>query len=547
MSNETSINIKDFIFNFTNEFSDSFLYAYILQIILISYMYSCVGTGRYWKIMLGGSLFGMYAAITEHIGTAWLKTIEESEGSIKGSKGLYCYMFAELGWIATEFSIPYLNLIKLNTLSQSKIIKSINHTIVLLFFFFAGFRLYIGYLRLTHEVLYDEAIYSAHGVTFGIVAVTNGLLSIFIFIHLNKSTEISKEEDRDGETFTVLKLFKKSSLFILFVVDLVSFILATLSVFSGISSLRDPFSKLIKPFHALKSNFILVLAIDAFIFKMRTSIEGTNIISRFQKRQSKSPSNVGGDNDSHSNKRIKNKNSPMPSMTNSITTSLSALTTTTSNTPTYSTLKKHKSFVKKNYEESESPSHRINMESIDIGTVNGMTVDVYGVEKHEVDKKYGIEKNGKGKNESYSGNEKYGNEKYGNEKYGNEKYGNEKYGNGGTEKYGNARNEKHYGAERYVNERRYSSSSSTFSNVSQYNLKKKKVYRSSQINIPLPQNPLIVKPIKSLSPSYNNNSKASSSNNGSPYFSNINVIQNSLTNNENQINSNKDDNYFTVI
>jgi len=319
------MDIKDFILNFTNEFSDSFLYAYVLQIILIAYMYSCVGNGRYWKILLAGSLFGMYGAVTEHLGTAWLKTVN---GNTKGSKGLYCYMLAEIGWIASEFSIPYLNLIKLNTLSQNKVIKFINYIISVLFFFFASFRLYIGYLRISHGVLFDESIYGAHGIAFGIMAVADGILSIIICLRLNKSAKISKEEDGESETLTILKLFKKSSLFILFVVDLMSVFLAILSIFTGMPSFGDSLSKLIKPFHALKSNFILVLAIDAFVFKMRASLDGTNLISRFQKRQPISPSNVGGDNDSHANKRYKNKNSPMPSMNNSITTSISAMTAT---------------------------------------------------------------------------------------------------------------------------------------------------------------------------------------------------------------------------
>jgi len=652
------MDVKEFIFNFTNEFSDSFLYAYVLQIILISYMYSCVGNGRYWKILLVGSLFGMFAAVTEHLGTAWLKTVEGSEENMKGSKGLYCYMLAEVGWIASEFSIPYLNLIKLNTLSQSKIIKTINHTIALLFFFFAGFRLYIGYLRVSHGVLFDETIYRAHGIAFGIMAVADGILSIIICLRLNKSAKISKEEDGDSETINILKLFKKSSLFILFVVDLMSVVLAILSIFIGIPSLRESLSKLIKPFHALKSNFILVLAIDAFVFKMRASIDGTNILIRYQKRQP--PSNVGGDNDF--NKR--NKNIPMPSMTNSVATSVSAMTANNSNTPIFGTQKKQKSILKKNCDETDSPCHRINMENIDIGIVNSMMVDVYGVEKHEADKKYGKDKHGKDKqgndkqgndkqgydrqgydkqgndkqgNEKYR-NEKYGDEKFGSEKYRNDKYGDEKYGNEkhrnekfgsekyrndkyGDEKYGNEKhrnekyrdekyrndkygdekyrngkygddkygsekyrnekygdekygsekyrnekhrderyrndkygdekygdekygsekyrnekygNEKHYGAEKYVNEKRYSSSSSTVSNGSLFGSRKKKVLRSSQINVPLPQNPIIIKPMKSFSPSMSPPS--------SPSFN-----QNNLISNENQSNSNKTDKFSTRI
>jgi len=355
---------KELILNFTDEFSDSFLYAYILQIVLIIYMYSCVGSGRYWNIMLFGSIFGMFAAVTEHVGTAWIDTLKDE---IAGSKGLYCYFIAEIGWIATEFSIPYLNLIKLNTLSQDNIIKGINHIIAILFSFFAAFRLYIGYLRVTHKTLYDDAIYSAHGLAFGVTAIADGLLSLLIFHHINKNVE--KAREKDGESFNLLSAFKKSSLFILFVVDLMSVILAVLSIFTGIPPLRSSLSKLIKPFHAFKSNFILILAIDAFIFKMRASVEGGHVVSHYLQRQSKLRSSPGHCNDDIplTLKRYKNLGSQARSvntMTNSVTNV--SVTGSLHYTPSYGTLTKNKSttkssLVKKNSDGSDATTLNINM------------------------------------------------------------------------------------------------------------------------------------------------------------------------------------------
>jgi len=322
MSSEKSFSIGEIVLNFTDEFSDSFLYAYILQIILIIYMYSCVGSGRYWKIMLAGAIFGVYGAMVEHVGTAWLDAAANDNHEAK--KAYYCYFFSEIGWIATEFCIPYLNLIKLNTLTQTKLIKIVNYAIFILFILFAGSRFCIGYLRVSEHSLYNTAIYHAHGVAFGITAVADGLLSILIFIELNKSAKKTKKED-GGETFNLLSSFKKSSLFILFVVDLMSVILAILSIFSGISPFGDPIKKLIKPFHALKSNFILILAVDAFIFKMRATVDGTYVVSQYLKRQTKPCSNQGefSDETPLSSKLLRSKGSNHVYSANTMTNSTS--------------------------------------------------------------------------------------------------------------------------------------------------------------------------------------------------------------------------------
>jgi len=53
-------------------------------------MYNCAGSGRYWKILLYGSIFGMIGAVIEHVGTAWLEIFGD-EGS-HSSKAYYCYL-----------------------------------------------------------------------------------------------------------------------------------------------------------------------------------------------------------------------------------------------------------------------------------------------------------------------------------------------------------------------------------------------------------------------------------------------------------------------
>ncbi|OUM67889.1 hypothetical protein PIROE2DRAFT_4568 [Piromyces sp. E2] len=305
--------VMELILNFTNEFSDSFLYAYVIQIILIVYMYKCIGTGKYWKLLLAGSVFGTLGAVIEHIGTAWRDTLNEP-------KAYMCYLLAEVGWITSEFSIPFLNLIKLNTLSQSKLIKVINYVVGFLFVLFSCSRFYIGYLRLVDKELFSSKVYHAHGIAFSIIAVADGLLSIFTFVELSKN--VKKAREKDGETFNLLSSFKKSSLFILFVVDLMSVILAILSIFINDTKSGKAINRLVKPFHAIKSNFLLILAVDAFIFKMRASIEGSSV-SHYVSHNSKQRSNHGDYTDEIplSNKKYRYMNSSQMLSGNTVTNS----------------------------------------------------------------------------------------------------------------------------------------------------------------------------------------------------------------------------------
>jgi len=305
----------EFFLNFTNEFSDSFLYAYFLQIILIVYMYKCIGSGKYWKLLLAGSIFGLLGAVIEHVGTALLKTNNNI------TKIYLCYLLAEIGWITSEFSIPFLNLIKLNTLSQSKLIKTVNYIVGVLFVAFACSRFYIGYLRLVNKVLYDPKIYHAHGIAFSIIAVADGVLSILIFSELNKS--VKKTKEKEGETINLLSYFKKSSLFTLLVVDLLSVILAILSIFINDSTTGEAMNKLIKPFHAIKSNFLLILAVDAFIFKLRASVDGSSLVSHYISQHSKLRSNHGEYTDEIplSSKKYRNKSSSQMLSGNTMTNS----------------------------------------------------------------------------------------------------------------------------------------------------------------------------------------------------------------------------------
>ena len=70
-----------------------------------------------------------------------------------------------------------------------------------------------GVISITAAVIFAVIFFIAPSVPELQAAIADGLLSILIFHHLNKSAE--KTREKDGETFNLLKSFKKSSLFIL--------------------------------------------------------------------------------------------------------------------------------------------------------------------------------------------------------------------------------------------------------------------------------------------------------------------------------------------
>jgi len=250
--------------NFSLEFNQTFFYSYFLQIILVVYMYNSIGNGRYWKVLLYGSIFGFGGALLEHTFIAWQNALPETDKE-KTSLSILL-LVAEIGWIATEFSVPILNLIKLNSLSNVTVVKAVNVVTAVLFCGFSFFRFQIGYNRFTEHTVDCQKCTALHSQAFGVMAVTDIILSIMIFFRINKSSKEYKIK-KNNENISILTTFKKSSVFSLLIVDVIS-------VFLSLTYIKTATQDYAKPFHALKSNFLLILAVDAFIFKFRAHTSG---------------------------------------------------------------------------------------------------------------------------------------------------------------------------------------------------------------------------------------------------------------------------------
>jgi len=257
--------VKNNVFrSFALEFNQTFFYSYFLQIILISYMYNSIGNGRYWRVLFYGSLLGFFGALMEHTFIAWQDNLPENEKD-KTSLSILL-LIAEVGWIATEFAVPVLNLIKLNSLSNVAVVKGVTVITALLFCGFSFFRFQIGYSRYGEHKVDCQNCSELHSKAFGVMAITDVILSIMIFFRINKSSREYKIK-KNNENISILTTFKKSSVFSLLIVDVIS-------IFLSLTYISPSTSEYAKPFHALKSNFLLILAIDAFIFKFRAHTSG---------------------------------------------------------------------------------------------------------------------------------------------------------------------------------------------------------------------------------------------------------------------------------
>ncbi|ORX59867.1 hypothetical protein BCR36DRAFT_579317 [Piromyces finnis] len=300
----------DILNAFALEFDQTFFYSYFLQIILVTYMFCTVGHGKYWKVLFFGSVLGFFGALMEHIFQAYQSTLPEEE---KYTTNVSILLFiAEIGWITTEFSVPILNLIKLNSLSHVKLVKVLNFLTVVLFCGFTFFRLEIGYYRFTEHRVGCTNCNAFHSQAFGVMAITDIILSIMIFYRINKSNREYKVR-QNNENIPILNTFRNSSVFSLLIIDVISVFLSLTYIFNSTKDYA-------KPFHALKSNFLLILAVDSFIFKFKATNGSSTIKSNENSRSRNGTYSMNGACSTYykQTKTILNRNSISMVKTNSV-------------------------------------------------------------------------------------------------------------------------------------------------------------------------------------------------------------------------------------
>jgi len=239
---------------------ETFFFTFIIQFLLVSLMYIHVGQGRYWRVLFCASTAGLIGALIEH---STLAVICQKSKKYDGLTQIPPFFIEEFFWIICEYAVPYLNLIKMEAISNEKSVKLIRSIIYVLLVPFSVARLYDGYDRMVEGYLSTEISGICHGIAFGTMAVADIICTIFI-IYFIKTRNSNGTLNNTGVTNQI----KNSSYTILICVDIVSLILSILyimssNIFPGNRNLESSTSL----FHCLKSVFILILATDALIFK----------------------------------------------------------------------------------------------------------------------------------------------------------------------------------------------------------------------------------------------------------------------------------------
>jgi len=260
---------------------DCFFYLHVLQFVLVLLMYVNVGSGRYWKTLLIASIAGFYGSIIENSTVAFIcrESVQE-----KDFKWVVPFLLAEFGWIVGEYSIPFLNLIKLKTLSQGLLSRIVNYLVLFVLFpLFTFFRFYIGFFRMKYGVLTSKESKYGHAAAFTAMASSDLICTFAILYYVRKNN--SKEE--------ITRYIKQSSYAILICVDGISILLAIANALTEcVDSLPG---SLVNPFHCIKCSVILILACDALLFKYSHNASST-VQSSFSNNDSKISTNCNSFN-----------------------------------------------------------------------------------------------------------------------------------------------------------------------------------------------------------------------------------------------------------
>jgi len=254
---------QNLIEGFFGQFQDSFCYTFLLQFLIVTFMYNHVGKSKYWKLLFYASLAGLLGALLENGTVAFLCR----SGAEKHSyQFVFPFFINELFWISNDYAIPLINLIKMRAFNKRKVAFIIKYVIIILFVPFAIFRLCIGFLRMKNGYLQNETIQAFHGYAYAIMAIAD-IICIYDILYY---TRLPKSKFNN--------IISHSNYTILIVIDTASALLSIINMISNVGPFKNSFpTTLFTPFQCLQRSSFLILATDAFIFKYENfSILGNN-------------------------------------------------------------------------------------------------------------------------------------------------------------------------------------------------------------------------------------------------------------------------------
>ncbi|ORX80526.1 hypothetical protein BCR32DRAFT_245590 [Anaeromyces robustus] len=292
-------NYKSISYGFFSQFQDSFFYANVIQVIVVVFLYFHLGNGRYWNLLLIASISGFLGAVIENATVAYLCL--DSQKDNKSHSLVIPFLIAETFWTTCQYSIPFLNLIKMRAFAKGKQANIIRSTIIGLFVPFLFFRFFIGYERMMKGYLVDDKISSIHGYAFGVLAISDFICTISIIYFVKKHNR-----ELAYSTSNVSDYIKNSSYITLVAVDSVGFCLSILDIITNLGIAESFLPKTITvPFQCLMSNFVLILTVDALLFKYNGSSSSNVNNSNINNYPSKNTTITKNKND-ESNSTISN-------------------------------------------------------------------------------------------------------------------------------------------------------------------------------------------------------------------------------------------------
>ncbi|ORX81295.1 hypothetical protein BCR32DRAFT_293369 [Anaeromyces robustus] len=258
---------ENFFDGFFYRSKDTYFFLNTLTFVIVTFIYFNIGGGRYWKILFYSSVCGFLGSILEACTVACIcRKSKEKEPYYN----VYSFFVAEFFWICNEYSIPFLNLIKMNTFAGDDNTKFINWIIGCIFPLFSFCRFWIGYVRSRDGILYDLDINYSHGLAFSFMGIADLTCTISILYFVKKNNNGKKYI----KSSTISHYIKRSNYIILICVDIVSVMLA-ISFFLSRATESIPES-IMYPFHCIKCSFILILACDALLFKYEIKTNSRN-------------------------------------------------------------------------------------------------------------------------------------------------------------------------------------------------------------------------------------------------------------------------------
>ncbi|ORX81492.1 hypothetical protein BCR32DRAFT_327304 [Anaeromyces robustus] len=286
-------------------------------------MYVNVGKGKYWLVLIISSIAGLIGAIIEHGTLSYICT----EGHVRKNP-LYSLMINEAFWIINEYSIPYLNLVKMEAFARGKFATITKYSIYGLNIPFMIFRFMIGYVRMKSGELNNDTTDKLHGFAFWVMAIADIICTFCILYFVRKYNKqiVNGSSGINGYV-------KHSSYTILVIVDVVSLILSIFMIICSYSKEIMP-KDLVVPFHCLKNSFVLVLAADALTFKYSVNVNSTNESSGNNGYYGNGKSNSNYNKSSYGNNKSSSNMNINYNTNNSKRNSTLNYTTTTTTTAT---------------------------------------------------------------------------------------------------------------------------------------------------------------------------------------------------------------------